>query len=66
MPTKAIISLTIFSLLCLDAVLQAFFPLFKWVIPEILSGLLMGSALASGGSILEPTGMGFIRHRGKF
>jgi len=45
-----------------------FFPLLKYVIPEVLPPLLMGLglALASGGSVLEPAGTGFIRHEGSF
>jgi len=46
--------------------LQVFSPLLKCVIPEELPVLLMGSALASGGSILELAGIGFIGHGGIF
>jgi len=38
--------------------------LLKYVIPEALPPLIM--ALASGGSILKPTGTGSIKHRGSF
>jgi len=41
---------------------QFFLPLLKYVITEELSPSLMGLALASGGSVLEPPGTGFIRH----
>jgi len=39
-------------------------PLLKYVIPEVLPPSLMGSALASGGSILEPAGTGSVRFGG--
>jgi len=42
------------------------FFLLNYVIPEALPPLLMGLALASGGSILEPTGTGSVRHGGSF
>ena len=45
---------------------QVFFPLLKYVIPEVLPPLLMGSALASGAFVLEPAGTGFIKHGGSF
>jgi len=45
------------------AVVQQPFPLLKYVMPEALPPSLMGSALASGGSILEPAGIGSIKHR---
>jgi len=38
----------------------------KYVIPEALLPSLIGLALASGGSILEPAGTGFIRYGGSF
>jgi len=41
-------------------------PLLTYVIPEVLPPSLMGSALASGRSVFEPAGTGFIRHRGSF
>jgi len=47
----------IFSLLFPAAAAQGFFPLPKYVIPEALPWLLMGSALASGGSVLEPVAL---------
>jgi len=43
-----------------------FLPLLKYVITETLPPLLTGLALASGGSILELAGTGFIRHGGSF
>ncbi|XP_074683769.1 LYR motif-containing protein 4 isoform X1 [Strix aluco] len=45
---------------------QQFFPLLKYVIPEVLPPLLMGSALASDGSVLEPAGIGSVGHGGRF
>jgi len=42
------------------------FPLFKYVITEALLPSLMGSALASGGSVLEVAGIGSIRNGGSF
>ena len=47
-----VVSLTFQSSLCCR------FPLLKSVLPEALPPLLMGSALASGRSILEPAGIG--------
>jgi len=43
-----------------------FLPFLKYVIPEVLPPSLMGLAVASGGSVLEPAGAGCIRHRGSF
>jgi len=43
-----------------------FFPLLRYVIPEVLPPSLMGSALANSGSLMEPAGISFIRHRGSF
>jgi len=43
-----------------------FLPLLKYVITEALPPLLIALALASGRSILEPAGTGFIRHGGSF
>ena len=49
------------------SVLGGFFPPFlNYVIPEAPPPSLMGSALTSGGSVLEPAGIGSIRHRGSF
>jgi len=45
---------------------HTFFPLLKSVIPEALPLSLIGSALASSGSVLEPAGIGFIRHGRSF
>jgi len=42
------------------------FPLLNYVIIEALAPSLIGLALASGGSVLEPAGTGFIGHRGSF
>lgn len=43
------------------------FPLFlNNVIPEVLSPLLLGSALARGWSLLETTGNGSLGHGGSF
>lgn len=56
----------ILSLLPLAAVVQQIFPLLECVIPEALPPSLMGSALASGGSILESAGIGFTGHGGSF
>jgi len=39
-----------------------FFSLLNYVIPEALPLSLMGSALASDGSVLEPAGIGSIGH----
>jgi len=58
----------IFSLLSPGAVAaaQIFFPLLNYVMLEMLPPPLMGSDLASGRSILEPSSTGFIRHGGSF
>ncbi|KAK4810884.1 hypothetical protein QYF61_013292 [Mycteria americana] len=48
------------------AVVQQFFPLLKYVITEALPPLLIVSALASGGSILEPSRTGSVQHGGSF
>jgi len=46
---------------------QVFFlPFLNYVIPEALPPSLIGSALASGGSHLEPSGTGCVRHGGSF
>jgi len=45
-----------------SAVSPQVFPLVKYVITEALPPLLIGLALASGGSILEPVGIGSIRY----
>jgi len=45
---------------------QVFFHLLKHVMTEVLPPLLIGLALASGGSTLVPAGTGFSRHRGSF
>jgi len=57
----------IVSLLSLTAVPPQFFPpLLSYVIPEVLPLSLMGSALASGGSVLELAGTGSVGHGGSF
>jgi len=43
-----------------------FSPLLNYVIPKVLPLSLMGSALASGGSVLEPAGTGSVGHGGSF
>jgi len=45
---------------------DCFFPLLNYVIPEVLPLSLMGSALASGGSVLEPAGTGSVGRGGSF
>ena len=55
-----------FSLLSPAAVVEVFSPLLKSVIPAVLPLSLMGSALASGGSVLEPAGIGSVGHGGSF
>jgi len=54
------------SSLCLLLCSRLYFPLLNCVIPEPLPPLLMGLALASGGSVLEPACTGCIRHGGSF
>jgi len=65
---SAVVSLTLsHSSLSTAVSLQFFFlPLLKYVITEALPPSLIGLALASGRSILEPAGTGFIRHGGRF
>ena len=55
----------IFSLLsaCSCCCAANFFPLLKYVIPEALPPLLVGLAMASSGSVLEPAGIGSVGHR---
>lgn len=48
------------------AVVQVFSPLLNYVTPEALPLLLMGSALASGGSTLEPAATGPVGLGGSF
>jgi len=43
-----------------------FLPLLKYVFPDVLPPLLIGLALGSGGSILQPASTDFIRHEGSF
>jgi len=52
-----VVSLTLSHFPLLAAVAQQLFPLLKSVIPEVLPLTLLGSALASGGSILEPVAL---------
>jgi len=60
------VSLTSSHFSLLTAIPQQVFPLLKYVIIEALPPSLMRSALASGGSVLEPAGTGSIRHGGSF
>jgi len=53
-------------LCCCEMLLQGFFPLLNNVIPEALTPLLVGLALASGGSFLEPAGIFCIGHNRSF
>lgn len=50
----------------LAAVVQGFFSLLNYVIPEVLLPLLMNWALPSSSSVLELVGSGFLGHRGSF
>ncbi|KAM9590835.1 uncharacterized protein ACIBXB_005885 [Morphnus guianensis] len=43
-----------------------FFPPLEYVITEVLPLSLIGLALASSGSVLEPAGIGSVGHRGSF
>jgi len=62
-----VVSLTLsHSSLSTAVSLQFFLPLLKYVITEALPLLLIGLALASDRSILEPASTGFIRHGGSF
>jgi len=45
---------------------SSFFPLLKTAIPELLGPSLMGSALASSGSVLELAGIGSVGHGRSF
>jgi len=63
--TELLLSRIATPLFCFNCHYAGFLPLLN-VIPEALPPSLMGSALASGGSILEPAGVGSIRHRGSF
>ena len=56
----------IFSLSAANAVMQVFSPFLNCVVPEVLPPLLMGSALASSGSVLELAGTASVGHRGSF
>jgi len=46
--------------------LQFLLPLLKYVVTEVPPPLLIGLALLSGGSVLEPAGTSFIRHGASF
>jgi len=46
--------------------LHFFLPFLNYVIPEVLQSSLIGLALASSRSVLEPADTGFIRHGGSF
>jgi len=59
-----VVSLTLSHSSLLTALLPQFFPLLKYVITEALPLSLIGLALTSGGSVLEPAGTGFITHGG--
>jgi len=62
-----VVSLTLSHSSLSTAVFPQFFsPLLKYVVIEVLPPLLIGLALASGGSVLELAGTGFIRHGGSF
>ncbi|KAM9616085.1 uncharacterized protein ACIBXB_020459 [Morphnus guianensis] len=58
--------LTPLSLAAVSVPQQLFFPLLRSVIPEVLPLSLMGSALSSSGSVLEPAGIGSVGHGGSF
>lgn len=45
---------------------SSFVPFLGHVIPEVVPQSLMGSALASDGSVLEPASVGSVRHRESF
>lgn len=47
-------------------VVQDVFLLFKYFIPEVLPRSLIGSALANAGSVLDPSGIFSVRHKGNF
>jgi len=57
-----VVYLTFFSLLFPTAAVQRFLPCLNYVIAEAPPVSLMGSALASGGSVLEPAGTGSVQH----
>jgi len=62
-----VVSLTSSHFSLLTAIsLQFFLPLLKYVITEALPPSLVGLASASGESILEPAGIGSLRHGGSF
>jgi len=62
---SAVVSLTYSHSHSAIAVILGFFPSL-YVITEVLPLSLMGSALASSGSVLEPAGIGSVGHRGSF
>ena len=61
-----VVSLTYSHFSLPAAVLQDFFPLLYYVIPEALPPSLMGLTLASSGSVLETAGIGSIGHGESF
>jgi len=56
---------SLLSLATID-VAQQLFPLLQYIIPEALPQSLMGLALASSGSMLEPAGISSVGHGGSF
>ena len=48
------------------AVEQQLLPVLEYLITEVLPLLLIGWALGSGGSVLEPADIGSVGHRGSF
>ncbi|KAM6059669.1 uncharacterized protein LJ206_014270 isoform 2-T2 [Theristicus caerulescens] len=61
-----VVSLTCSHFSLPAAVVEQFLPLLKYVIAEALPPSLMGSALASGESVLELAGTGSVGHGGSF
>lgn len=51
---------------CFSRKAAALSPFIGHVIPEVVPQSLMGSALASDGSVLEPASVGSVRHRESF
>jgi len=69
LPSLALVSAELFlshSLTPLSHCRLFFLLLLNYVLPEALPPSLMGSALASRGSVLEPAGIASIGHRGSF
>jgi len=61
-----VVSLTFSHCFLLTVAVQQFFCPFKYAISEALPPSLMGSVLASSGSILEPASICSVGHRGSF